>query len=480
VNLLHQWVLVHPTEKILLCAPTNQAVRVVLKQAKKQFSDVYMVLTGVGKNLPPELAGVFSSQYMQNLYKPLIKLKREVKKFENNPVFLAELKIGIEQNYHQINQDLKELQESLTVTPMMIEEKIKRQVTELANNFSSIPLLLETMEQIIATLEGCISQLKQAYFIESFLLQRAQIVFSTLVSSGGKPLSSVIFDRLIIDEASQALIPEALIPLRFNPKICVHVGDPMQLPAIVTSTSARAGGYGTSLMSWLMGDLQQDYRMLKIQYRMHPHICQLPSEKYYNRQLETADEVIQRVSILENFNLRLAPIFQQSSVFFNIQGDENREGKTPSIFNSREAEVVVNTLNYLLNSGFEAKQIGVITFYAEQVERIIRYCKEMMRGQQSWQKVLVDTVDGFQGGERDIILISTVRTGNSVGFLNDSRRINVAATRAKHARYFFGNATKLIESNSDLAHFVTHQHANVVEEKALRQVIGISCISGRK
>ena len=325
VNLLQQWVLVHPTEKTLLCAPTNEAVRVVLKQAKKQFPDVYMALTGVGKDLPPELAGVFASQYTQNLYKPLIALKREVEKFRNNPVILAQIKNGIQQNYLQINEDLNELKDSLTLTPMVIKEETKRQIMSLANDFSSTPLFLDTPEQVITTLEGLISQLQHAYFIESFLLQRAQIVFSTLVSSGRDALQKAItsFDRLIIDEASQALIPEALIPLRFNPKICVHVGDPMQLPAIVTSTSAQEGGYGTSLMSWLMEHLRQDYRMLKEQYRMHPHICQLPSDKYYEGQLRTADSVLHRPSILDN--LTLATIFQRPSVFFNIQGEENRQ-----------------------------------------------------------------------------------------------------------------------------------------------------------
>jgi ATP-dependent RNA/DNA helicase IGHMBP2 len=188
------------------------------------------------------------------------------------------------------------------------------------------------------------------------------------------------------------------------------------------------------------------YKMIKSSYRYRP------STMYYEERLITPDSVRARPCILQNNN-RLPPTLKRPCVFVNVCGEERRNGdETKSISNEIEVISVVNFAYYLMASGFKSQQVGIITFYASQVERIKSNLSRIAHRENiSVPNIVVSNVDGFQGDECDITLISMVRTCTSVGFLNTPERINVAMTRAKYRRFVFGNSATLALSNSDVS-----------------------------
>ncbi|MCD8524875.1 MAG: AAA domain-containing protein [Gammaproteobacteria bacterium] len=331
-----------------------------------------------------------------------------------------------------------------------------------SNNF------VDELEKIINLIQ------KNAFYLESFMLQRSQIVFATLISSGRKWLRKQIdsFSMVLLDEAAQALVPETLIPLYFNPSLYIQIGDPNQLPATITSQAARNKGYEHSMMHWLIREFSQPHEMLTIQYRMDQEICHWISRQYYENRLITAPEVIQRKSVLQE-NRFLPALFKNSSLFFNVNGEENRRGGsdlTASCFNLIEARKVIDMAYYLIMScGIQPTQIGIITFYAEQVNILIENLQKVMRDKNKFHDLEIKTVDGFQGGEKDIILVSAVRTSESVGFLNDWRRLNVGMSRAKYGRWIFGKFDSLIRSNSDFSSLLSEhvERVTVVSQEQL-------------
>lgn len=128
----------------------------------------------------------------------------------------------------------------------------------------------------------------------------------------------------------------------------------------------------------------------------------------------------------------------------------------------------------IFKCNINAKNIGIITFYSAQVEVLKKELNKQLRHDKQ-RGLIVSTVDGFQGEERDITLISVVRTSESIGFLNDQRRLNVAITRAKEARWVFGLFKSLNKSNSDLPSLLhTHQQEQIIEEAVLRQHVRIN------
>lgn len=478
----------NPTHRILVCAPSNQAVRVLLMQALQFLPASALALTGVGKNIPDVFQEVYVHKYAGYLFKPLIEYKKELKR-------------GISKNLlDHICQHLFALKEKVyglvtAPTQMHVKGHFKsklqdfsaelgarvRSFSEGYQALSAIKLNTQSdakqwQENLSDHLEGIIKLIQEnGFYLESYLLQRSQVVFSTLISSGRGWLRKQIdsFSMILLDEAAQALVPETLIPLCFKPSFYAQFGDPNQLPATITSPAARNKGYENSMMHWLVKELSQPHEMLTIQYRMHPEICSWISKQYYDGRLTTAPQVMQRQSILEN-NGSLPVVLKKPSLFFNIRGEENRRGGsdlTASCFNLIEAKRVIDVACYLMmRCGFEPRQIGIITFYAEQVNVLLENLHKVMPDRNRARELDIKTVDGFQGGEKDIVLVSVVRTIESVGFLNDWRRLNVAMSRSKHGRWIFGNFDPLSRSNSDLPGLLSEhsERRTVIQEEVLR------------
>ncbi len=262
-------------------------------------------------------------------------------------------------------------------------------------------------------------------------------MFSTLSGSGHKIFDALErkFNTVIVDEATQAVELSTLIPFRHGCSKAILIGDPNQLPATVISNVAAAQSYEQSLFQRLQ---MSGYPMsqLNVQYRMNPEIARFPSMHFYQNKLKNGENTKAHVA---DFHREFKPF-----MFFNVHSRENSE--RDSIKNVEEARALVSILSKLLEKYPAAKQmtIGIVTPYRRQVYELSNQLKAKF-GELFARSVFVNTVDGFQGSEKDIILFSCVRshTGRSIGFLADVRRMNVALTRARYLLLVVGNARSL-------------------------------------
>ncbi|XP_047994418.1 RNA helicase Mov10l1-like [Leguminivora glycinivorella] len=283
------------------------------------------------------------------------------------------------------------------------------------------------------------------------------IVITTLVHAAkfAKELKQKNKERMtthvFIDEAAQASEPASLIPLCGLLKpggALILAGDPLQLGPVVISKEASKLGLGVSLMERLKRDcaLYSDERrdpnyimMLKKNFRSHRDILSIPDELFYHGQLEAMAPVdyISSVDILGE-----RPT-SRAIVFYGVPSQEQRIGKSPSFYNDSELEVVQNHITKLLEVHRVAEaDIGVVTPYIRQVYKMKQWLKERELN------IEVGTVEGFQGKEKRIIIVSTVRAKCELlahdakfrlGFLVDAKRFNVALTRAKAKLIVIGN-----------------------------------------
>jgi senataxin len=295
------------------------------------------------------------------------------------------------------------------------------------------------------------------------VLREAQIVCSTLSVAGSGDLKLIgdsKFETVVIDEASQAIELSTLIPLQMGCCRLVLVGDHKQLPATVFSKVAESHLYSRSLFERLH---HSGYPMsvLKRQMRMHPEIARFPSELFYGGEIEDAPNILQLVTKQEWYD---QPVFGPL-VFFDIE-----EGKETvslqSKVNEEEAafvEIIISTLikRYPTESANRiVKRTAVVTPYSEQV-RLISDKLRRLFGVTDLTKpcpIEVNTVDGFQGREKDIIIASTVRASQgSIGFLADIRRMNVMLTRARTNMWIIGHRSTLTKDpSSPWAQLVNH------------------------
>ena len=275
------------------------------------------------------------------------------------------------------------------------------------------------------------------------VIDEAHIVCTTLSFSGSDIFkrSSRKFDCVIIDEAAQAVEPSILIPLQLGAKQVFLVGDPLQLPATVLSSRAVERKYDTSLFERFM---KNGYRVnvLQTQYRMHPTLREHPSERFYNGIIK--DGKLTEVETVREWHEHL---FFGPCALYDIRGTQEEQHGT-SWRNVLQAECVVHLVSTLLDSYRNlidpSSGLGVITPYKSQV-RHIRELLEATLGEELANLIDVNSVDGFQGREKDIIIYSTVRTRKHghIGFLQDNRRLNVAITRAKSSLIIVGDAYAL-------------------------------------
>ncbi|XVF85502.1 hypothetical protein PTKIN_Ptkin17bG0122800 [Pterospermum kingtungense] len=281
-----------------------------------------------------------------------------------------------------------------------------------------------------------------------FCFQNASLLFSTASNSYKlfkvemKPLNV-----LVIDEAAQLKESESAIPLQL-PGIShsVLVGDEWQLPAVVKSDVSNEAGFGRSLFQRL-SKLGYSKHLLDIQYRMHPSISCFPNAAFYRNQI--VDAAVVEHKSHERHYLQW-PLFGPYS-FLNISGRDEVDDVGHSRRNMVEVAVVLRLVRLLFKAwdGSRELSVGIISPYAAQVVAIQEKLGRRYDKIDGFA-VKVKSVDGFQGGEEDIVIISTVRSNNSgaIGFLSSSQRINVALTRARHCLWIVGNGITLAKSGS--------------------------------
>ena len=273
----------------------------------------------------------------------------------------------------------------------------------------------------------------------NYLLDSATVLCATLTGLDGDLLRDREFDLVVIDEAGQATEPPCWIPL-LRSKRLVLAGDHCQLPATVVSNEARRDGFHISLMERLV-ELWGDSisRRLTTQYRMHQQIMQFSSMEFYDSALVAAASVAGHL-LADLPQVTSSPLTQTAVRFYDTAGsscDEQAEADGSSRENPGEAQFVANQVAELLAAGVAASDIAVITPYGAQARLLRQMIDE--------RAVEVDTVDGFQGREKEAVVISLVRSNTSgeLGFLTDTRRMNVALTRARRKLIVFGDSSTL-------------------------------------
>lgn len=299
----------------------------------------------------------------------------------------------------------------------------------------------ETVRQKINSLKDRATELEIR--INESLFSEARVIACTLVGSANRLLTGQKFGTLFIDEAAQALEAACWIPIRKADRV-ILAGDHCQLPPTVKAPEALRAGLGHTLMQTIVKNKPDTISLLKLQYRMNDEIMRFSSEWFYGGMLQSAPEVKYR-SILD---------FDTPIEWINTEGlDCNEEfiGENYGRINKSEAELSIEQLKgYITKIGRERFlderiDVGMISPYKAQVQYLRRLVRNDAFFKPYRQAITINTVDGFQGQERDVILISLVRANEEgqIGFLNDLRRMNVAITRARMKLIILGDASTL-------------------------------------
>ena len=301
--------------------------------------------------------------------------------------------------------------------------------------------------------------------IHTSLFGEARVVASTLVGAGSRVMEGQKFTTLFIDEAAQALETACWIAIRRASRV-ILAGDHCQLPPTVKSIAALRGGLGKTLMERIVENKPEVVTLLKVQYRMNEEIMRFSSDWFYGGQVEAAPQIKYR-GILDYDN-PMVWIDTSDDTMTAASGSTASEGNQTSVpsgegkeasfheqfvgssfgrINKGEAELTLKTLkDYFTKIGRqrlldERIDVGIISPYRAQVQYLRSLIKKREFFKPYRSLVSVNTVDGFQGQERDVILISLVRSNEEgqIGFLRDLRRMNVAITRARMKLIILGN-----------------------------------------
>ena len=294
--------------------------------------------------------------------------------------------------------------------------------------------------------------------INNELFGEARVIASTLVGSANRLLDGQKFGTLFIDEAAQALEAACWIPLRRVSRV-VLAGDHCQLPPTVKSIAALKAGLGKTLMERIVETHPEAVTLLKIQYRMNDDIMRFSSNYFYNGQVESAPEVRFRgildldtpMEWIDTAEFAESPEIPENPESPALSFKEEFVGESYGRINKNEAQLTL----YVLQHYFEriSKQrllderidVGIISPYRAQVQYLRRLLMKREFFKPFRRQISVNTVDGFQGQERDVIVISLVRSNDEgqIGFLRDLRRMNVAITRARMKVIILGDRQTL-------------------------------------
>ena len=364
------------TEKILICAPTNKAIDNIIILLKKYDFEKYVRVLSPARELSEDIDTTNSVH------------KLALEKINSNP------------NKYK---DLKKLIEKKERECILSDSDYKRYKKNMAD-------------------------------IEDEIIEEANIVLSTINNSADDRLKNYFFSYVLIDEAAQALEPETLLPLIHQAQMTVLIGDDKQLGPVVHSKDAKNEGLGMSLFERLHFIYKDApfITLLNEQYRMNEKLYEFPNNKFYEDKIITKKNILPDKNIMNNFPFPNGfPI-----LFINVTGLEETENK--SYYNSQEVLLVYKSVNELNKNKVDLKDIGVLTFYSAQKQRL----HEKFYTKEKYQELKIDSVDGFQGMELDYIILSTVRSNleGNLGFLKVDNRLNVALTRARKGIILVGNA----------------------------------------
>lgn len=289
---------------------------------------------------------------------------------------------------------------------------------------------------------------------EKDIIKAAHVICTTSIGAGAGILKGIKFSAVLLDEATQAVEPESLIPLMHRPRQVVLVGDHRQLGPVVLNKKAVKAGFDQSLFERLISLGLRPVR-LQVQYRMHPCLADFPSNMFYEGTLQNGVTAAERSRKTMDFPW---PIMEMPMFFLACIGTEEISSSGTSFLNRVEASHCEKVVTRFLKAGILPSQIGVVTPYDGQRAYMQNYMQSSgTLRKELYAEIEVASVDAFQGREKDYIILSCVRSNDaqSIGFLSDARRLNVALTRAKYGIVILGNP-KVLSRNHLWHHLVCH------------------------
>jgi superfamily I DNA and/or RNA helicase len=398
-----------------------QAIKALIKQNKQQILVV----------APSNTAVDLLSEKLSNEGLNVLRIGNPARVSEKLMALTLDSKISV-------HADMKEI------------KKLKKQASEYKNmahkykrNFGKAErdqrkALFDAAHQLIKEVD------KTEQFIAEDLISKAQIITATLVGANHYTIRDLKFHTVIIDEAGQALEPACWIPISKAQKV-IFAGDHLQLPPTIKSQQAAKDGLSTTLLEKCTTLYPEAVVLLEEQYRMNEAIMGFSSKEFYGNRLKAHDSVASRSLFPGDVPLS----------FVDTAGcgyDEKQEGTSTA--NPEEAAFLFKHLHKLVGelTGYYPAEnfptIAVISPYKEQIRILNQLLQDSPELMVHADKIAVNTIDSFQGQERDVVYISLTRsnTEGEIGFLNDIRRMNVAMTRARKKLVVIGDSSTLASS----------------------------------
>ncbi|XP_059849764.1 probable helicase senataxin isoform X1 [Hypanus sabinus] len=431
--------------RILVCAPSNAAIDDLMKKIITDFKwkrkdkdnclgncgDVNLIRLGTEKAISTDVIG-FSLDHQVN---------RKMKKDQTDPDQIQRQKDWLDMKLDELGKECAIIKKDSEQMELAIQKrrKLERERAELGRKLKEV--------------QGRTQDIQLKVILESHIICcTLSTSGSTLLEMSFRKLGHEPFSCVVVDEAGQACETEILIPLMYGCPKLILVGDPEQLPPTIISMKAKELGYGRSMMCRIQRCLQGEVNqsnfgrgsalLLLTQYRMHPDICLFPSKYIYSNKLKTDANV-------EVERCRLSWPFQSYMLFDVTDGYERRD--KDSYANPQEVKLVMALISMIAEKHKgSCRKLGVITPYNAQKQEIINQIEHECRKDrlENGRAVQVGTVDGFQGCEKDCIIVSCVRANSlqgSIGFLADRQRMNVTITRARFSLFILGHLKTLME-----------------------------------
>ncbi|NWV39043.1 SETX helicase, partial [Grantiella picta] len=439
------------SNRFLVCAPSNAAVDELMKKIIIAFKekcqnkqeplgncgDIKLVRLGAEKSINNEVRGFSLDKQVEH------RMKRKPGDRDQD----------IQKKKEALDQKLDMLSRERAM------HRCEKRESQMLND--EIGRLAKERQQLASQLKEVRGHSQK---VQTDIILESDIICCTLSTSGGSLLESAFsrqgldpFSCVIVDEAGQSCEVETLIPLIHRCNKLVLVGDPKQLPPTVKSVKAQQYGYDQSLMARLQRHLEEQVQrnvlhslpvvQLTVQYRMHPDICLFPSNYVYGRTLKTARAI-------EESRCSSEWPFQPYLIFDVADGREERAND--SYCNPREVKLVMELIRTIKEKRKDLglRRIGIITPYSAQKRKIQEQLDSVFKNNSPGE---VDTVDAFQGREKDCIIVSCVRANSSEGssffvlslrFLASLQRLNVTITRARFSLFILGRLQTLMEDKN--------------------------------
>ncbi|NXN62498.1 SETX helicase, partial [Rynchops niger] len=430
--------------RFLVCAPSNAAVDELMKKIIVAFKekcqnkqeplgncgDIKLVRLGAEKAINSEVRGFSLDKQVEH------RMKRMPSDYDQD---IQKKKAALDQKLDMLSRQ------------RAMHRCEKREVSQMLDD--EIARLSKERQQLASQLKEVRGHSQK---VQTAIILESDIICCTLSTSGGSLLESAFwrqgldpFSCVIVDEVRQSCEVETLIPLIHRCNKLVLVGDPKQLPPTVKSIKAQEYGYDQSLMARLHRHLEEQVQknvlrslpvvQLTLQYRMHPDICLFPSNYIYGRTLKT-DKATE-----ENRCSSEWPF--QPYLIFDV-GDGREERDNDSFSNPQEVKLVMELIRTIKEKRKDLglRRIGIITPYSAQKKKIQDQLDRVFKNNSPGE---VDTVDAFQGREKDCVIVTCVRANNtkgSIGFLASLQRLNVTITRARYSLFILGRLKTLMDN----------------------------------